>query len=210
MYNEHADRTKERHVRMNHLFCIIGKSASGKDSVYRQLLADGVLSLSRIVPYTTRPIREGEREGDQYHFRSLADYREDLAAGRVLEWRCYDTVFGPWYYYTMDDGQIDLDRASFLIIGTLESYRSLQDRFTAERVLPIYIEVEDGERLQRALDRERKEKKPRYAELCRRFLADSEDFSEEKLQAAGIGRRFENADMETCLEEIRTYIREMS
>ena len=68
--------------------------------------------------------------------------------------------------------------------------------------------MDDGVRLSRALERERREKEPRYAEMCRRFLADSEDFSEENLRQAGIGRRFENTDLESCLEEIRAYIRD--
>lgn len=45
----------------------------------------------------------------------------------------------------------------------------------------IYIEVEDGERLARALHREGKQEEPRYEEMCRRFLADQVDFSEEKI-----------------------------
>ena len=57
---------------------------------------------------------------------------------------------------------------------------------------PIYIEVDDGERLQRALDRERSQDTPQYAEMCRRFLADSADFSEENVARAGIRKRFYN------------------
>ena len=40
------------------------------------------------------------------------------------------------------------------------------------------------------------------AELCRRFLADEADFSEEKLSEAGIVKRFQNDDLERCLQEI--------
>jgi hypothetical protein len=50
--------------------------------------------------------------------------------------------------------------------------------------------------------------KPLYAEMCRRFLADAEDFSEENLKRAGIVRRFENLKMEKCLSEITELIRE--
>jgi len=70
------------------------------------------------------------------------------------------------------------------------------------------IELDDGIRLQRALDRERKEEHPKYKEMCRRFLADCEDFSEEKIQEAGICRRFYNEDLEQCLTEIVAYIAE--
>ena len=73
-------------------------------------------------------------------------------------------------------------------------------------MVPVYIEIEDGIRLERALARERSQKEPKYAEMCRRFLADSEDFSEENLRKAGIRRRFENVDLEQCMEEITAFI----
>ena len=71
-----------------------------------------------------------------------------------------------------------------------------------EQVIPIYVEVEDGLRLSRAVERERAQREPKYAELCRRFLADEADFSEEKLSEAGIVKRFQNDDLERCLQEI--------
>ena len=125
------------------------------------------------------------------------------------EKRCYQTVYGPWYYLTADDGQIDLARHSTLMIGTLESCLALRAYYGADKVVPVYIEVEDGERLQRALDRERSEKMPKYRELCRRFLADCEDFSEEKIAEAGITKRFYNDDLQRCRQEIEEYLAEM-
>ena len=81
--------------------------------------------------------------------------------------------------------------------------------YGAEHVIPLYIEVEDGERLMRAISRE--QKSPRYAELCRRFLADVADFSEDRLAEAGIRRRFQNVNFEDCRDELVAAIRkEMS
>ena len=68
--------------------------------------------------------------------------------------------------------------------------------------MPIYIEVEDGRRLMRAIRREQKQKEPKYAELCRRFLADEEDFSEDKIAEYGIMRRYSNIDINSCIKEI--------
>ena len=73
----------------------------------------------------------------------------------------------------------------------------------------MYIEVDDGLRLARAVERERRQAEPKYSELCRRFLADEEDFSEENLGRAGITRRFENRELDECLTEIEEYIRSM-
>ncbi len=74
--------------------------------------------------------------------------------------------------------------------------------------MPVYIELDDGVRLQRALDRELGQEKPKYEEMCRRFLADSADFSEEKLAAAGIRDRFENTDLTKCLKAITKHLKE--
>ena len=71
-----------------------------------------------------------------------------------------------------------------------------------------YIEVDDGVRLGRALERERRQQKPQYREMCRRFIADDDDFSEENMKRCGIDRHFVNDNLEQCIEEIKTYIKE--
>ena len=192
-----------------HIFCIMGKSGTGKDTLYKELLSDAALPFERLVPCTTRPIREGELNGREYKFYTAGEFHAMEKAGRIIESRCYETVHGPWYYFTADDGQIDLTRRSTLLIGTIESYLALGQYFGRERVVPVYIEVEDGERLQRALDRERAESVPKYRELCRRFLADCDDFSEEKIAEAGIERRFINDKLERCKQEIKDFLLEM-
>lgn len=52
---------------MGKLFYIMGKSASGKDTIYQRLLRNPEFSLERLVIYTTRPIRDGELDGREYH-----------------------------------------------------------------------------------------------------------------------------------------------
>ena len=126
---------------------------------------------------------------------------------KVIESRTYQTVYGPWTYFTADDGTLELAENSYLGIGTLESYGKMREFFGGERMVPVYIQVDDGIRLERAVMRERLQKNPNYSEVCRRFLADEEDFSEEKLMRLGIERRFVNQDMDQCLEEICTMIR---
>lgn len=191
---------------MGKIYYVMGKSCSGKDTIYRRL-TERHPELRVVVPYTTRPIREGEQDGVEYFFVDREKMEEMRAAGRIIELRSYDTVLGVWNYFTADDGQIDLAAHSYLIIGTLVSYQAMRDYYGAEALVPIYVEVEDGTRLERAIGRERKQAKPQYEEMCRRFLADAEDFSEEKLCRAGITKRFINTDLEQCLEEIDTYIR---
>ena len=183
------------------IFFVMGKSASGKDTIYKRLL-EQFPDIKTVTLYTTRPMREGEKEGVEYHFIGAETLEAMEAEGRVIEKRTYQTMYGPWSYATVDDGQIDLSRSSYLMIGTLESYESIRTYFGNQDTVPIYIEVEDGERLNRALNRERQQKIPKYTELCRRFLADEKDFSKERLAACGIDRGYENNDFNTCIQLI--------
>lgn len=187
---------------MGKLFCIMGKSASGKDTIFRRLTEDERLSLKKVVPYTTRPSRKGEENGRDYYFVSEDKYEKMCRERRIIERRTYQTVNGPWHYFTADDGQIDLSKGSYIIIGTLEAYVQICRYYGKENVIAIYIEVEDAVRLERAFLREKSQNQPNYAEMCRRFLADCEDFSEEKLQEAGIVKRYENLDGDICYRQI--------
>ncbi|MBQ8663947.1 MAG: guanylate kinase [Eubacterium sp.] len=194
---------------MGKIFCLMGKSASGKDTIYNQLLKSEELNLHNVILYTTRPIRSGEKDGETYFFCSDEKACQLEAAGKVIEMRAYDTMHGVWKYFTADDGQIDLASDNFyLMIGTLEAYEKIRDYFGAEQVLPIYIHVDDGLRLARALERERAQAEPKYAELCRRFLADEEDFSREKRDRLGISQMFENECLEETVQRILQYMRE--
>ena len=169
---------------MGKLFYIMGKSASGKDTIYQRLLRNPEFSLERLVIYTTRPIRDGEL---------------------IIEDRGYETVYGLWRYFTADN--MNLEEKSYLGIGTLESYEKLKAYYGEEKIRPIYIEVEDGERLKRAIAREETQEAPKYEEMCRRFLADAQDFSEEKIRQAGISHRFSNMDGAGGYSEIEKYLR---
>lgn len=192
---------------MGRIFYLMGKSSTGKDSFYKQLIQDEMLDLKKIVMYTTRPIRAGEKDGEEYFFVDEAKLRELEAAGKVVERRSYDTIHGVWHYFTVCDERIDLAHENYVVIGTLESFVASKAYFGDEVLMPVYIEVDDGVRLQRALDRERSQDHPKYREMCRRYLADCEDFSEEKIEAAGIQKRFVNDDFGKCLEEIRSYLK---
>lgn len=191
---------------MGKIFYMMGKSSSGKDTVFKKI-QENIPELMTIVPYTTRPVREGEQDGVEYFFVDEAEMEDMRRGGKIIELRSYNTVHGIWHYFTADDGQIDLEYGSYLVIGTLESYQKMREYFGREKIVPLYIEVEDGERLLRAIYRERQQAEPKYAEMCRRFLADADDFSEEKLKEAGIEDRFYNQEMERCIEEITIYIR---
>ncbi len=191
---------------MGKIYYMMGKSSSGKDTLFK-LLKKAFPKFKEIVLYTTRPLREGETDGKEYHFVADEVLEEFQKAGKMIELRAYDTMHGIWKYATVDDGQVDLQKTNYLSIGTLESYEKLQEYYGADQIVPLYIEVEDGERLFRALSRERMQETPKYAEMCRRFLADTEDFSEDKLLRLGIQKKFINDDRDRCLNELTREIR---
>lgn len=194
---------------MGKIFCIMGKSSTGKDTLYQRLLDREDLKLQQIVSYTTRPIRAGEIDGIEYHFCTQEEKEALLADDKVVEIRSYHTCHGVWDYFTVDDGQIDLEHHDYLIIGTIESYLAIRDYFSGDVVVPIYIEVEDGIRLQRALQREMAQENPKYEEMCRRFLADAKDFSPEKIKEAAIGHIFYNECIDKTEEVVASYIKSL-
>ena len=187
---------------------VSGFSGSGKGTIMKELMKKYADSYALSISATTRNPRPGETNGVEYFFTDEAGFQALKAQGKVIEDRAYDTVYGIWRYFTVDDGQIDLSEQNYLMIGTLEAYEKMTAYFGTEAILPVYIELDDGVRLQRALDRELRQEKPKYEEMCRRFLADSADFSEEKLAAAGIRDRFENTDLTKCLKDITKYLKE--
>lgn len=191
---------------MGKIFCIMGKSATGKDTIYKRLLQKSELGLTRMVSYTTRPIREGEKEGIEYHFTNVEKLNLLKEQEKIIECRSYDTIHGIWYYFMVKDDQMELTQNNYLMIGTLESYVKIRNYYGIDKVVPIYISLEDGERLTRALEREKAQSEPKYEEFCRRYLADCQDFSDEKLKEAGIDRVYQNENLEQCLTEIEADI----
>ena len=191
---------------MGKIFYILGKSSTGKDTIYKDLMENKKLGLRPIIPYTTRPMRAKETPGVEYHFTDEEELMRMEAAGKVIELRTYETVHGIWKYFTAAGNHVDLDHYHYVMIGVLDSFLAVRKYYGEKIVIPVYIEVEDGERLQRALDRERSQEQPRYAELCRRFLTDSKDFAEERILQANIERRFLNNNLQDCIQEITAYI----
>ncbi|MBE5831558.1 MAG: guanylate kinase [Butyrivibrio sp.] len=194
---------------MGKIFLLMGKSTSGKDTIYNALIRNEELLLKKVVPYTTRPMRDGEKDGAEYFFKTEEAYLKLKEDKKIIEERTYHTNYGPWRYFTADDGQIDLTSGNYLMIGTLESYCYIRDYFGKEKVEPILIDVDAKIRLERAMKREERQEHPKYDEMCRRFLADEEDFSEDKIKEASIEKRFyNNAEIQDCIGEISRYIAE--
>ena len=198
---------KERGIDMGRIFFVTGKSATGKDTIYKQLVEDTTLALTTIVSYTTRPIRSNETDGVEYHFVTEDQLQSLKDQEKIIEQRFYHTICGIWHYFTVNDGQFDQEDCNYILIGTLEQYEKIRSYFGEERVVPIYIQVDAALRLIRSVQREQQQDNPKYAEICRRFLADEEDFSEENIKRLGIHKRYENVQLEDCVLSIKQDIR---
>ena len=194
---------------MSQIFFLMGKSASGKDELAGRILADEQLCLKPVVLYTTRPKREGEKNGREYIFISDDERLKLHKEGKVIEERVYHTVFGDWYYFTVADEGLDINgEDNYFVINTLEAFLKYREYFGEDRVIPIYVEVTPEIRMKRALEREGRQVKPSIDEVKRRFAADDVDFAEEKLADAGITNRFSNdGDIDECFLEIKKLIK---
>lgn len=188
---------------MAKIYVIMGKSSSGKDTVYARLRDMDELGLNTITMYTTRPKRAGEADGREYFFTNEDSVKSLEREGKIVELRAYNTVYGIWKYFTVDDGQVDRNSDSkYIIIATLEAYKKYLEYYGKDIIVPIYIEIDDRTRIHRALEREERQEVPKYAEMCRRFLADEQDFSEDNLIDAGIKKRYVNINLEECISTI--------
>lgn len=201
----------------NKIFYIMGKSGSGKDTMFKYLtdklckdyitVREGINPLRPIIMNTTRPMRDGEINGQNYNFVSEETMHDDSAHNKIIECRKYDTVKGEWYYYTSKDS-IDLEKYSYIGLGTPVSFNQL-GKVYGNSLVPIMLSVEDNERFLRLVEREKEFTKPDYLELCRRFVSDESDFSVEKVRSlvpCDIMVSFENVDQNGCCMALYDYI----
>lgn len=152
---------------MKKLIALFGPSGCGKDTVKKNILNNN-FNWNSVVPCTTRPKREREKDGESYHFLSVEQFTSFVLEGAMLE----ATEFNDWFYGTLED---DIKENTINIgVFNLEGLNILLT-VPSLKILPVYIHSDDKTRLLRALSRE---KVPNCSEICRRFLADKNDFSQ--------------------------------
>ena len=181
---------------MEKIYVILGKSASGKDTIYQKILS--MCDLTPIVYYTTRPIRNGEVHGRDYYYVDEQYIRAAETKGNLIERREYDTIQGIWTYATINDGQFSSEKDGIIVLPP-KAYFSFIDYFGENKIQPIYIHVPDGIRLRRSIKRDELQDVPNYEETCRRFLSDAQDF-----RSLNIENKFLNDDVDRCINEIIT------
>lgn len=161
---------------MNKIIVLSAKSASGKDTIMKQLVAEeGFLPC---VSHTTRPMREGEVEGREYYFIDQQDFIARKRNREFVETRTYNTVQGQWFYgMSKDELNSKLEQGHIIMILDIVGLLALQDSIYKDRIISFYIDVDLKTRIQRSLDRETLTIQ-NLDECVRRAKADEEDFEE--------------------------------
>lgn len=161
---------------MGKLICLVGKSGSGKDTLFKNIIEDNTFQITPIIPCTTRPKRKIEIDGVDYQFVSYEDLLRLEQSDEIIEKRVYHTVKGDWYYFTKSFCLAENESLT-IIITTPAAIKELSKRFGKNNIIIVYLEADDYTRIERCLQRERTEKRPNYQEVCRRYLADEQDFA---------------------------------
>lgn len=200
------------------IFVLMGKSASGKDSIYNKLLKSPFL-MSKIEPlvlYTTRPKRSGEIDGVTYNFVSKNEF-EDMWENnpRMLESRMYEVGNGKWWQYgTVLPNDV---KGSYLTINTPRGVATMmqyistvledEDPSLHVEIYPIMVETPGYLRLQRSLDRLLVPEDTDIKEICRRYLADERDFDWADYEVKEAMETFSNINnIEDTVYNIEQYI----
>lgn len=179
---------------------MIGKSASGKDTLFKQILSNKRPNLIPVTPYTTRPKRTDEKSGVDYHFVTEEQLMYFESENRVIEKRQYHTTQGLWRYFTLKFN-IENDN-NYILITTLEGALSIAEQYGSDMVHVVYLVADDKTRLLRCIDRESRQILPDYVEVCRRFIADQKDFSDEKIRLLKNVHRIDTSlSLEDCLKK---------
>lgn len=191
------------------IFCIIGKSSVGKDTIINNVTMANS-RLSKIIPTTTRPPRQYEINGYDYFFISRESFMKKVDNHQFMEHRKYDVInksgnSETWFY-----GNEFPKSPRSILTGSLEMYNSIVSNQNIKdyHVYPIYITIPDDERLYRMIRRESKNSRPNYKEVARRFISDNNSFSEKELLSSGINdsNTFINTNLLEVCEDINKYI----
>lgn len=152
------------------LIAIIGRSASGKDYLFRQTLNQNP-DLNPVIHYTTRPRRDGEIEGKDYFFTTETEFQQKEDNHEFF----FITSFRDWRY-GIDSNSFDSKKINIGIFNPFE-LRQLHEFFKNKfQLIIVETQADEQSRYQRSLKRLQPFDEENLREMCRRNLADKEDF----------------------------------
>lgn len=154
---------------MQKIFAFCGKMGAGKDTLVA--LTSETLNIQVATSFTTRPKREGEKEGREYFFISKEDFLNKRETGEIAEYTSYNVATGDTWYYGLTKEELEKSQPIITIVNP-DGLKQLE-KIYGDRVISIIIDCSDIERLKRAINRE---KNVNTLEICRRMCQDDKDF----------------------------------
>lgn len=151
-----------------YLIALVGESGSGKDTVLKKTVYEYPELFHRVVNHTTRPIRQGEQDGVDYHFVDEQEYSNLVTSDAMLEVTC----FNDWFYGTSVTELVP-DKINIGVFNPSSVDQLRLDKRV--QVYVFYVESTEKERLLRQLTRE---ENPDCHEIIRRFKTDWIDFED--------------------------------
>ena len=151
------------------LIALYGKSGAGKDTVAKATVSTHPEIFHFVTSCTTRPMRDGEKDGVDYYFLTEKEFLRESLLGNLLE----ATEFNGWFY---GSSLIAFDKNKINIgVFNPQGILALQQHLDKIDLIIIEVTCSDKERLIRALDREIA---PNCAEICRRYFADEQQWKD--------------------------------
>ncbi len=185
------------------IFCLLGKSASGKNTILSKLIKYE-LGLIPIICYTTRQKRINEIDGIDYHFVEKQKEIELTTQYKVIAYRKYHTLLGKYSYFFLDDNTVKRNTNNrYIVILGLKEYLMFQNYFYTPCLVPIYVHINFRHRVRRLFKRNQN----RFQlEMIRRLIYDAFYYRKRSLTKAGINHVVKNKDIDSCILEIQNYI----
>ena len=193
---------------MQNLTILVGCSASGKDTVMNRLVKE--FDVKPVISYTTRPIRDCEIQGREYHFITEEEFERMKNNAEFIETRVYETVKGNWYYGLPKCGFDPEDDNNYITIldfdGLLELEKWLRSIGQINKLTSIYIDVTEQNRLIRSLNREQNMTKKQVEEVIRRYYDDNSNVVTGKAYCSLVFPNNTYEEFDNLIEYIYEYV----
>ena len=178
---------------------IMGKTSSGKDTVVNKLISKH--GFRKCVTYTTRPMRDGEKQDITYHFITEDDFKQKIREDFFAEYKSYNTEFGVWYYgVALEDVENADDKT--IIILTPDGYRDVIKK-VRNKPKSIYIYANNSTIKERLINRGDDPK-----EAQRRLEHDNIDFKGVETEVDKIVYNNKGSNINDVVNKILKYLEE--
>lgn len=195
----------ENKLKTKKLICLIGKSASGKDTIFQEILKTNK-NVKAAISTTTRNMRSNETQGKEYYFVTNDIFNEMLVNEEFIEQRCYQVTDGSTWKYGLSYKSINTED-NYICIVDWKGYCDLKRALGEEVTIGIYIVADIKERLNRSLSRESLKEEKQYLEIFRRFLDDDIKFSIDEIsKECVVLKNNDEKDFKYCVNYINDLI----